>query len=90
MVYRVDAEKTEGGWSLDLPLPEAASVQLDAYVPGQGLEMHKRLVAPAAGSDGLHPVEVDPLLAETAEEFQARGETVSDRLEVREDGHLYG
>lgn len=44
---------------------------------------------PAPDASGIPRVEVDPLLAETAEEFQARGDAVAERLEVLDGGHLY-
>ena len=45
------------------------------------------LALPEAGADGLHAVEVDPLYAETEEEFLARG---SHAAQESEHGHFYG
>ncbi len=44
--YRVDATRSDGGFSLPLPLPEAASINLTATLPGRGLDV---ALIPAAG-----------------------------------------
>jgi len=44
--YRVDANGSEGGFVLGIPLPEAASTTLTASLPGAGLDV---AVIPAAG-----------------------------------------
>ena len=44
--YRVDAASAEGGYVLSLPLPQAASINLTASLPGRGLDV---AVIPAAG-----------------------------------------
>jgi len=50
------------------------------WVEAAGLEL------PAADEEGIHPVEVDPGLAETQDEFLAHGEL---RPDVRPTGHFY-
>lgn len=45
------------------------------------------LALPAPGSDGVHPVEVDPVVAEDAESFASRAPR---RPKVTERGHFYG
>jgi hypothetical protein len=47
LVYRVDAQRSSGGRTLALPLPRAAAIQLDATLPGQGLDV---TVIPGAGT----------------------------------------
>lgn len=44
--YRVDARASENGWSLALPVPPAASITVDARLPGTGLDV---AMIPAAG-----------------------------------------
>jgi len=44
------------------------------------------LALPDPGADGIHPVEVDPLCAESQDEFLARSDR---RPDVRPSGHLY-
>lgn len=44
--YRVDASRSEDGFSLPLPLPEAAAINLKATLPGKGLDV---ALIPAAG-----------------------------------------
>jgi len=44
--YKVDASLSEGGFTLPLPLPRAAAINLDATLPGTGLDA---TVIPSAG-----------------------------------------
>ena len=46
LVYRVDAASSKSGYVLGVPLPEAASINLSANLPGTGLDV---AVIPAAG-----------------------------------------
>ncbi len=45
--YRVDATRFESGYVLPVPLPEAAAINLNATLPGTGLDV---AVIPAAGT----------------------------------------
>jgi hypothetical protein len=45
--YKVDASLSEGGFTLPLPLPRAAAINLEATLPGTGLDA---TVIPAAGT----------------------------------------
>lgn len=45
--YRVDATRSESGYTLALPLPQAASMQLEATLPGSALDV---AVIPSAGA----------------------------------------
>jgi len=45
--YRVDAQRSPGGLSLSLPVPQAAAISLTATLPGTGLDV---TVIPAAGT----------------------------------------
>ncbi|MEE8526671.1 MAG: hypothetical protein V3T72_22265 [Thermoanaerobaculia bacterium] len=47
LAYRVDAARSEAGWSLALPLPRAAAITLTADLPGTGLDV---AVIPSAGT----------------------------------------
>jgi len=47
LVYRVDTQASSAGRTLALPLPRAAAIQLDATLPGQGLDV---TVIPGAGT----------------------------------------
>lgn len=47
MAYRVDATSSAGGASLAIPLPQAASIRLNANLPGSGLDVS---VIPSAGT----------------------------------------
>ncbi|MCZ6596899.1 MAG: UDPGP type 1 family protein [Planctomycetota bacterium] len=51
-----------------------------SWVEVAGLEL------PPAGSDGLHPIEIDPLVAESAEELRARNDV---EPHVGDQGHHY-
>ena len=44
--YRVDLARSERGYTLPVPVPQAASIQLSATIPGKGLDV---AVIPAAG-----------------------------------------
>lgn len=46
LAYRVDAARSEAGWSLAVPVPQAAALTLAAVLPGTGLDA---AVIPAAG-----------------------------------------
>ncbi len=46
LVYRVDAASSKSGYVLGVPIPEAASINLSANLPGTGLDV---AVIPAAG-----------------------------------------
>jgi len=46
LVYRVDAARSKGGFSLPIPLPEASATTLSGTLPGVGLDV---TVIPAAG-----------------------------------------
>jgi len=48
LTYMVDAIRSPGGFSLGVPLPTAAAIQLSASLPGTGLDA---TVIPAAGVD---------------------------------------
>jgi len=59
LTYRVDAQRSAGGFALPLPVPQAAAISLAATLPGTGLDV---TVIPAAGtrvstSGGLTRVE---------------------------------
>jgi hypothetical protein len=45
--YQVDAASSQGGFSLPVPLPQAAAIKLTATLPGTGLDVS---VIPSAGS----------------------------------------
>ncbi len=45
--YQVDATRSESGYVLPIPLPEAAAINLNASLPGTGLDV---AVIPAAGT----------------------------------------
>ncbi len=47
LAYRVDAARSEAGWSLPLPLPRASAITLTADLPGTGLDV---AVIPSAGT----------------------------------------
>ena len=46
LLYRVDAMRSDNGFTLAVPLPQAAATQLTASLPGSGLDV---AVIPAAG-----------------------------------------
>ena len=46
LLYRVDAMRSDAGFTLAVPLPQAAATQLTASLPGSGLDV---AVIPAAG-----------------------------------------
>lgn len=47
LAYRVDAQRSPGGFALPLPVPQAPSLALSATLPGTGLDV---TVIPAAGT----------------------------------------
>ena len=47
LAYRVDAQRSPGGFALALPVPQAAAISLTATLPGSGLDVS---VIPAAGT----------------------------------------
>lgn len=47
LAYRVDAQRSPGGFALPLPVPQAAAINLTATLPGTGLDV---TVIPAAGT----------------------------------------
>ena len=47
LTYRVDAQRSPGGFALALPVPQAAAIGLTATLPGSGLDVS---VIPAAGT----------------------------------------
>src|SRR6185503_14940188 len=47
LTYRVDAQRSPGGFALSLPVPQAAAIGLTATLPGSGLDV---TVIPAAGT----------------------------------------
>lgn len=47
LTYRVDAQRSDAGWSLAVPTPQAAAISLNATWPSPGLDV---AVIPAAGS----------------------------------------
>ncbi len=47
LTYRVDAQRSPGGFALPLPVPQAAAIGLTATLPGTGLDV---TVIPAAGT----------------------------------------
>jgi hypothetical protein len=47
LTYRVEAQRSPGGFALPLPVPRAAAISLNATLPGSGLDV---TVIPAAGT----------------------------------------
>jgi hypothetical protein len=47
LTYRVDAQRSPGGFALSLPVPQASAISLTATLPGTGLDV---TVIPAAGT----------------------------------------
>jgi len=47
LTYRVDAQRSAGGFALPLPVPQAAAISLSATLPGSGQDV---TVIPAAGT----------------------------------------
>lgn len=80
LTYRVDATRTRGGYSLPLPLPAAAAINLSASLPGTDLDVS---IIPAAGvrtSGGANRTQVEATIP------TCRGVQISWRA-PSEEGH---